>query len=194
VSVTTTATYSIVCSAANGQAIVSWTAPTQNTDNTPLLDLRGFKIFHATTVAGLASATPIVINDPLAVTYTITGLPSGARYYAMKAFNSTGVDSDMSPSATNVVVIPASTATANVTITTKPKPPVIVTVNTVAYAVQFQWNKFVMVPVGTVPLNIACVSTQNVNNYNVVPRANVKMYEGITKPNVLVAECAPSSV
>ena len=37
-----------VLALANGSATVSWTAPTQNTDATPLTDLAGYRIAYAT--------------------------------------------------------------------------------------------------------------------------------------------------
>ena len=189
VSVTATTTYSIICSDANGSALVSWIAPTQNTDNTPLINLAGFEIFHSTSVAGLLTATPIILNDKLLTTYTITGLPAGSRYYAMKAFDTNGVRSDMTNSVTNVVTIPAGSATATVTVTTKPKPPVIVTVSVVVYNVIKKIDGFVLLPVGTIPLDTECNPNQTINGYNVVPRSKVT-WSGSVRPDVVVALCS----
>jgi hypothetical protein len=77
------------------RATLTWVAPTQNVDGTPLTNLAGFKIYW-----GLVSrnySDELIISNPGATTVQITGLTPGVRYYfAAKAFNTLGVDSDYS--------------------------------------------------------------------------------------------------
>jgi hypothetical protein len=68
--------------------MVSWVAPTANTDGTPLTDLAGYHLHYGDTV--------IDIPDPLAVTYTVKNLTMGAWVLYMTAYNTEGVESDAS--------------------------------------------------------------------------------------------------
>lgn len=124
-------TYSLSCSSSSGVANLTWTPPTQNTDGSAIAatgtgSLAGYEIFHAATSSGVAAATPVPVNDKTATTYTLTGLPVGPRFYRIKAFNASGVRSDLSAEVSNTIVAPSASASANVVVNVKPKPPVMV--------------------------------------------------------------------
>lgn len=79
----------------NGHATLSWNQPTTNTDNTPLTDLAGYKIYYGNTSDNLSES--ITVNDSSAVNWLIENLHSGRSYFfALTAFNSKGVESDLS--------------------------------------------------------------------------------------------------
>jgi hypothetical protein len=78
-------------SPATGSANLSWTAPTENTNGTPLTDLAGYHIYYGTS-AGAWTST-ITILDATETSYVVSGLASGTYYFAVVAFNSEGIDS-----------------------------------------------------------------------------------------------------
>jgi hypothetical protein len=186
----------LTCSAADGSARLSWTAPTQNTDGSALTNLAGYKIYHATTSADVAAATPITVSDKTAVTYTITELPTGPRYYGIKAINTEGIMSVMSGLVNNVITIPATVANANVTVNVKPKPPVILTVEQVVYEVRENptWGTMLGRTVGTVPLGTQCNAPMLYTNsgvYYEVPLDAVTLTR-MPKSAVVVVKCETS--
>ena len=75
-------------------ATVSWTAPVQNTNGTPLTDVAGYVISYGTSPTSLAQS--IVVSDPGLTTGTVTGLPAGTYYFSVATRNSTGASSTAS--------------------------------------------------------------------------------------------------
>jgi len=173
-----------IMAAAPGTAELTWTGPTQNVDGSAIPatgpgSLAGFKIYHSTVEAEVATSTPIVVADKTATTYTITGLPGGKRYYAMSAYTESNEESDLTGPVFNVV--------ESVSI---PLPPVF-TVETTVYNVVKRVNSFLLLPVGTINVGISCNPDHHVNGYNAVPRENVT-WSGTIRPDVVVAKCLPN--
>jgi hypothetical protein len=75
---------------------IRWTAPTKNSDDTPITNLAGYRIYSGTTkVDGSApSANELgllkLIGDKTATSYVAPGFAWGKYYFAMSAHNSTG--------------------------------------------------------------------------------------------------------
>jgi hypothetical protein len=87
---------------ANGTATLSWTAPTQNTDGSPLLDLAGYHVYWGTSSGAYTSSA--TIDNPSVTTYIVDNLLSGTTYYfATSAYNSTGVQSNYSNEASKTI-------------------------------------------------------------------------------------------
>jgi hypothetical protein len=76
---------------ATGSATLTWTAPTQNTDGTPLTDLSGYHIYYGTSASALT--TTITVASASETSYVVTGLAPGTYYFAVVAYNSAGMDS-----------------------------------------------------------------------------------------------------
>jgi hypothetical protein len=77
-----------------GVATVHWTAPTTNTDGSALTDLASYKVVYGRSPTTLnQSAT--VLNLGL-TSFAITTLTSGQWYFAVRAVNAAGVESDIS--------------------------------------------------------------------------------------------------
>ena len=70
-------------------ATVSWTAPVQNTDGTPLTDVAGYVISFGTSPTRLTKS--IVVSDPGLTTGTVRALPAGTYYFSVATRNSSGV-------------------------------------------------------------------------------------------------------
>ena len=78
----------------NGTALLSWLPPTENTDNSVLTDLAGYKIYYGTS-PGIYS-TPIIINNPGLSSILVEDLAISDWYFVMTAFNSSGIESGYS--------------------------------------------------------------------------------------------------
>lgn len=98
------APFSIAVQAAppTGTATVSWTPPTTNTDNSQLTDLAGFRVYYGTSAGALTQASP-AIDNPNAVQYTVNSLASGTWYFAVRAYNTARVESDLSNVTSKVI-------------------------------------------------------------------------------------------
>ncbi len=76
-----------------GTATLSWTAPTTNSDGSPLSDLSGYKVYYGTT-SGSYTQTTDVGN---VTTYEVTGLTEGSTYYFVTtAYDTSGNESTYS--------------------------------------------------------------------------------------------------
>ena len=77
-----------------GAATLSWTAPTTNTNGTPLTDLAGYTIYYGTDASDLTQT--IQVPTPNTTSYEISNLPAGTYYFAVAAYNADGMQSDLS--------------------------------------------------------------------------------------------------
>jgi hypothetical protein len=73
-----------------GTAALSWTAPTQNTDGTPLTNLAGYHVYFGTDSSNLTQF--IDIAGATSVRYVVTGLAPGTYYFAVSAYNELGLE------------------------------------------------------------------------------------------------------
>jgi hypothetical protein len=78
----------------HGSVTLSWAAPTENEDNSPLTDLAGYVIYYGTQ-AGQYSYT-IHIDDPKTTGYKLESLSPGTYYFAITAINTDGAESAVS--------------------------------------------------------------------------------------------------
>ncbi len=90
-----------VSQAALGSVSLSWNAPTQNADGSPLVDLAGYKIYY-----GRISGTydhEIRINGAGTTMYVVENLTPDTYFFAATSFNSANVESDYSGEAVRTV-------------------------------------------------------------------------------------------
>ena len=80
-----------VLAAATGSVTVSWDAPTENSDGSPLTDLAGYKLHYGTSSGNYT--TTIDLNDAGLTTYVIDNLAAGTYFIAATSINSAGVES-----------------------------------------------------------------------------------------------------
>jgi hypothetical protein len=82
--------------ASGGQSLtLSWDAPTQNTDGSPLLNLTGYKIYYGEKSGHYASV--IEVANPGLTTYVVQNLAHGTYYFALTDYNSAGFESAFTP-------------------------------------------------------------------------------------------------
>ena len=81
--------------------VLSWMAPTENEDGSPLEDLAGFRIYWGTTPDEYPNS--LSIDNPSIDTYVIEGLLPETYYVVATAFNAAGVESRYSNQVTKTV-------------------------------------------------------------------------------------------
>jgi len=85
-----------------GSATLSWTAPTQNTNGTPLTDLAGYTIYYGTSANSLTET--IQVADPSVTSYVLGNLVSGTYYFSIAAYGTNGLESaETSPVSKTVI-------------------------------------------------------------------------------------------
>lgn len=77
-----------------GGVTLSWEAPTSNTNDTPLTDLAGYRIYYGYSATDLSQT--VDITSVGIQTYVLDDLPSGTWYFAVMAINSSGDESALS--------------------------------------------------------------------------------------------------
>jgi hypothetical protein len=77
-----------------GTATLIWSIPAQNTDDTPLTDLMGFRIYHGVSATSLSPVR--TISSPTVTSAVIDDLVSGTHYFAVSAVTTSGVESQLS--------------------------------------------------------------------------------------------------
>jgi len=163
-----------------GEATLTWVAPTQNTDGTPLTDLAGFKLYMGQ-VQGGPYPVSVDIADPTVLSFTVPNLTEGLTYYFVStAYNSADPVQESAWSNEATKTIPPLV----------PNPPTMLTVqNLLVWDVLKEDDHFKFLGVGTVPSGTACDPTETVNGRYVVPNDLVEWF-GNVQPPVVVADCS----
>ena len=167
-----------------GDAVLTWTLATQNTDGTAI-PATGPTSLAATrvewgTCSGSAFGTVVgqqTVATP-ATTYTVTGLAAGV--WCFRAYSRTVAGLESAP--TNVVT--------KTILQSPPQPPGNLTVAALTvYQFIGTTDAVTLLAVGTVPAGTACDPAQSVNGRYAVPRAAVTWY-GSVRPRVVFASCS----
>jgi hypothetical protein len=82
-------------------ATLSWTAPTQNEDGSALEDLAGYKIYWGTTPGVYPNS--VTIDTIGTTTYVVENLSPGTYEFVATAYNTSGIESRYSNTATKVL-------------------------------------------------------------------------------------------
>lgn len=84
-----------------GSVTLSWTAPSENEDGTPLMDLGGYRIYWGTVPGSYPNSA--TINNPGLTIYVVENLAPGTYNFVATSFNTSGVESDFSNPVTKIV-------------------------------------------------------------------------------------------
>jgi hypothetical protein len=186
--------YTVTCTWAGGTAskVVNFTTPTTNTDGTPLTDLASFKVLWGASASTLTNSKSVPAPASSA---TVTGLGNGTWYFASRAVNAAGVESDNSNVVPSAVVVASVTASKTVTVDvqTKPGAPQTTVTDPIAYNVVPNLQRFVFEHgsrAGTIRIGAACDEARiTADGYTAISRPS----QVIPRPaagTVLVAKCA----
>lgn len=193
-------TFTLTCTWGSGSARINWTAPTTNTNGTALTNLARFRVLYGTSQTSLNQS--VTVSDPTLRTTTVTSLSPGTWYFAVRAVNSNGAESDNSNVTSKSVTGASAAQSVSITVTNPtPVPPptggTLVTTATQVYDVVqsgSSWNPRAVV--GTIALGRTCSTTLTATGgYYQVARTDGNM-NGVTlngtRPwsKALVARCA----
>jgi hypothetical protein len=109
-----TTNYTLTCTWGSGTATVNWTPPTTNTNGTPLTNLARFRVLYGTSATSLTQS--VTVDDPTRRSTAISNLAPGTWHFAVRAVNSSGVESDNSNTASKSVTGATVSRTARITI------------------------------------------------------------------------------
>lgn len=84
-----------------GTATLSWVAPTENTDGSPVTDLAGYQIHYGTSVDALTQT--IVVPTAGTTTYVISDMAAGTYYFTVTAYSAMGTESAQSNVASKTI-------------------------------------------------------------------------------------------
>jgi hypothetical protein len=173
--------------ARGADGVVSWTHPTQYTDNTPIPagGLSGTEIQYgkcnATRTGLLATPAPVTVSVPFpATTRTITGLTNAEWCFAARSTQPVGSPSDWTGFAWKLIDL-------------QPKPPVLSSTITTAYETwKFLGKTYLGRSVGSIPLGVECgaaVVQTSTAVYHEIPSSAVT-FNKTPRPGPLVTRCA----
>jgi hypothetical protein len=77
----------------NGTVLLTWQAPSENTDETPLADLAGFHLYWGTDPDEPSHSVTVGTNTS---SYQFSGLSPGLYYFSTTAVNTQGMESALS--------------------------------------------------------------------------------------------------
>ena len=86
-----------------GDAILSWTVPTANTDGSTPANVAGYTVYTRIGV-GTVYSTGIDVGNVL--TKQITGLRAGTHYFVVAAYNSDGGEGTVSNEVLKIIIQP----------------------------------------------------------------------------------------
>lgn len=84
-----------------GSVTLNWTPPTENEDGSTLTDLAGYRIYWGPSAGNYPNS--VTINNPSISTYVVDNLAPGTYVFAAKSFNTSGIESTFSNTATRTV-------------------------------------------------------------------------------------------
>jgi hypothetical protein len=77
-----------------GSATIAWTPPTSNTDNSPLTNLAGYRIYYGTSSGNLTQV--LNLPNPGISSGVVENLAAGTWYFAVTSYNASNVESERS--------------------------------------------------------------------------------------------------
>jgi len=80
---------------------LSWSAPTQNEDGSPLTDLAGYRVHYGTSASSLGKQ--VEVRDPATTRAVVQNLARGTWYFAISAYTQTGTESSRSNVVSKVI-------------------------------------------------------------------------------------------
>jgi hypothetical protein len=73
---------------------LGWMPPTENNDGSPITNLAGYKIHYGKTSSEYTET--VALENAGLTRYVVDNLPSGTYYFAITAYNASGVESPLS--------------------------------------------------------------------------------------------------
>lgn len=177
--------------------LVTWRAPTLNTDGTVLTNLASYSLHYGNSYMDL---TPVLSQsiaiDRNAQHYIIENLKPDRWMFAMRAQAGNGAESALSSvvsyttSVTSTPPVPRFTATEHVKVTVQPEPPSgLAVVEPKAYQLHQAPDQLTVIEFGYVPEGTECDPKQAAMGLFLVKRDETTPNAGQTTPPVALAKC-----
>jgi hypothetical protein len=160
----------ISCSDSTGTATIEWVNPTQNSDGSTIA-ATGIGSLAGTEVFAASGATmPVLVGTAGKglTSLAVTGITPGPYTGYTKAFNTEGIRSAASGSATKSVLAAVATAQASVTVNVQPEADQSATV-IVSTAYEINGRGKLRRVVGTIPVGSPCIAPVNGSFWSVDP-------------------------
>jgi hypothetical protein len=184
--------YTLTCTWGSGSRVVSWVAPTTNTDGSTLTNLAGFRVYYGTSSTALTLSQ--TINNVAARSATIAGLTPGTWYFAVRTLNTRSEESANSNIASQAVTGATAANTVSIAITNPtPTPPptgTLRTTNTAVYDYVPSGSWYVVgTRIGSIALGRRCSTDIRIGNYYRVFSEDVT-FTGRPRGRYSIAQCA----
>ena len=158
---------------------VCWENPTENIDGTAIDDLERVMIYYGPNSQADEGVLPYITDQPGAQLCSDVQTEGPGDYHVRM----TAIDRDNNESGFSNMAVKSA-------VDTSPQGPIIVDTEQVVYTVVKQPNRFVLLPIGTVPPGTTCDPNNTVNGHMVVPTEDVVWTsETGSRPVVVVAPC-----
>jgi hypothetical protein len=178
------------CSWGNGSSTISWTKPTKNADGSTLTNLAGYKVVFGNSASALNQSKSI--SDPNATSTTIGSLGTGTWYFAVRAVNSSNVESNNSTVVSKTISSASTAKTVNITISGSTQTLKVVNAMVFDVLHNSAGSRILGRQVGTIPLGKPCDSTFKVySSHFAVSKSDASITITPRSTNV-VARCAIS--
>lgn len=149
-------------SAMAGEALVSWGAPTERTDGTPLpaAELAGYTVYWGPTSRGYTGEA--VVDGGGTLSYRVIELPPGTWYFAVIARTTDGLQSTYSAEVSKTI------EAVHDPLPPMPPDPVIIPAGETqfAYIINQAEGRLTLVPAGTVAAGTVCDASQAIRDSN----------------------------
>ena len=178
--------YTLTCSWSTGSTTVNWTAPTTNTDGTPLTNLAAFRVYYGNSSTSLTRVKEV--NDISSSSTSISALTPATWYFKVRAVNANQIESGDSNISSKVISGASAAKTVSIRIT---NPKVRKTRATAVYDVvrSATTGKWVVGRVvGSVPIGKECRAYYLSGDYYGVLGGIVNI-TGTPRSTTLVAHC-----
>jgi hypothetical protein len=177
---TANASYTLTCARpVRGSALLNWTAPTRNTDGSPLTNLSGYRLHYGTVATDLVQT--LQVTSPTTTSHTLTNLTDGTWHFGVRALASDGAESVLSNIVSKVIASTTEThsSTRTVTVTRpQPEPPVLQVVDARVFNATPDYSLLAFragKQYGTVALGVRCDETRPVSGgWYPVPNSSVR--------------------
>jgi hypothetical protein len=84
-----------------GSATLTWVAPTVNTDGTPIANLAGYHVYYGPSASAMGQV--LDVSGAATLTVSVENLSAGTYYFSVVAYNTDGVDSGPSNTASKTI-------------------------------------------------------------------------------------------
>jgi hypothetical protein len=186
------AKYVLTCTAADGAANLTWTAPDKNTNGSSLTDLSGYNLYRGTSATNL---TRIRSLGPSLTSTVDDNLASGTYFWSLTSVNQANLESARSNPVSVAVTGSSASGSATAAVQTIPNAPTNVSVTEVtAYEIRpNSTGTLVASRVGVIPLGSLCSAETrkagNVTYHRVDPQVVDLVNWPASKPIQAWAQC-----